>query len=163
MPYPTPHEAGELAKLAIEEGVRTSRILDGLGDSFILFSVGDLRPVGVLVVHCASVYRYVATAFSIDRWDTELLDLDAVPGSMAGCVQMLQAERMSAIVAAEAVSPTRWLSPVAAFGFVDSVGSWLRRAIDHEIHHRGEICVYAAIGGHPVEDMYSCIRNRDVS
>ena len=151
-----------MGALAIAEGIRTSRILGDLGDDFVLFGIGDLRPVGALVMHCASVYQYVAIAFSNDRWDEELHDLDVTPASMSACVQALQDERQSAILAAKAVSSKRWRSPVKAFGFVDSVGSWLRRAVDHEIHHRAEICVYAALSGRPVEDMYSCIRNRDV-
>ena len=152
-----------MSALAVAEGIRTSRILGELGDEFVLFGIGDLRPVGALVMHCASVYQYVATAFSTDRWDEELHDPDATPAAMSACVQALQHERQSAILAAKAVSPKRWRSPVKSFGFVDSVGSWLRRAVDHEIHHRAEICVYAAMGGRPVEDMYSCIRNRDTS
>jgi uncharacterized damage-inducible protein DinB len=153
--YPVALLAHEVEK----EGRRTNRILLSMPTSFINYSPSDeLRPVRELTRHVASVYLYVEQALALDEWDTAIFDIDLKVRSLKLAVRTLSDARQAAVRAAIGCPPERLDSLVEPFGFPERALTYLRRAVDHEIHHRGEICVYATLCGHSVGDLYECER-----
>jgi lactoylglutathione lyase len=145
----------------VKEGHRTDSILRSMPAPFFDYFPGtNLRPVRELVRHVASVYLYVAAALGEDRWDATIFDVDLPLDDLRTAVSSLARARKAALGAAQACPPERLFATVAPFGFPETAITYLRRAVDHEIHHRGEISVYAALAGHPIGDLYECERGK---
>ena len=97
-------------------------------------------------------------AYREGSWNLFRFHLDGSPSSLESSVATLTIAREQAVEAARQCSPTTLRSYIKPFGFPEPAITFLRRAVDHEIHHRGELCIYAELFGTSVGDIYECER-----
>jgi uncharacterized damage-inducible protein DinB len=144
------------------EGYRTERVLGRMPDAFLDFTPSAQLPTaGKVVGHIAAVYLLVARAYrGEDVWNTVSLYLKRPKPSWITTGEALSAARNDAITSARVCPRERMRAIITPYGFPEPAITFLRRAVDHEIHHRGELSVYASMFGVPMDDLYECERRR---
>jgi uncharacterized damage-inducible protein DinB len=141
------------------EGRRTDRFLQSLPEEYLDYCPSArLLPARQLIGHLAATFLFVERAYRENKWDGLHLYLDLPAQDIATAVNILADARAKAVASAIACPSERLRATVTPFGFPEPAITFLRRAVDHEIHHRGELCVYATLFGSPVGDMYECER-----
>ena len=142
------------------EGRRTDRILTSLPPEFFEYSPStELRSVQALIDHIGAIYLFCARAYRDDVWDHLQAYTDTPAANLVESGRMLTLARDTASLSIQSCSAEQLRAIVfPSFGRPEPAITFLRRALDHEIHHRGELCVYATLFGSPIEDIYECER-----
>lgn len=145
----------------VREGRRTDRTLRSFSSPFLQFQPSnDLPTAKEIIGHTAAIYLFVARAYRENVWHEIRFRLETPLPSIQIAAEVLSEARQAAVASAMCCPSTRLRAVVTPFGFPEPAITFLRRALDHEIHHRGELCVYASLFGTPVGDIYECERGR---
>lgn len=139
------------------EGQRTDRLFKKLPSEFHTYSPSEnLLHAGLVIEHIAMTYLSLSKVYRGEDWDTFKFQKKDPSDNIEAAVSFLSRSRQEAIAAATACPLSRLQTEVAPFELrePEPTINFLQRAVDHEIHHRGELCVYATLFGFAVGDIF---------
>ena len=127
---------------------RTRRILEALPPDCLGYSPEPrLRSVGELIDHITNIYSFLEQM--LVHGDYAIAPLGDAPEDIAAALERLMARHQQLTESITGMPDDRWEAVLRPFGYPLPAIDAAREVVEHIIHHRGQIYIYAAMLGVP--------------
>jgi uncharacterized damage-inducible protein DinB len=151
------HKTHFLTKFCTE-AMRTQRLARVFADAVLALRPGEgSMSTAELLAHIVSSRNFLRGVFSESQPTTELFHVPVDTATVNHCLRELAQSYRAVKAALEACDETILRQRIAPFG-----PAWemtrlelAQLMLEHEIHHRGQLSVYARVAGKVPPDMYA--------
>lgn len=152
-PWPG-HDPADRARFAAyfrENALRTARVVALFDDEaqLALSPGGGGMTLAEQIQHIASSHNFTRGILADDAPDMSLFGAKPDVSTLAAATASLKAATDTVMAAAEAATDAKWAEVISPFGpgWELTRGEHAHLMVDHEIHHRGALHVYARMAG----------------
>lgn len=140
------------------EGLRTYRLARVFVDGDLALRPGNgSMSTAELLAHVVSSRNFLRGVFQEGEPRTELFRVDVDASTVAAARQALAQSWRAVLEAIDATDEERLNERIAPFGpqWEMTRLAMAELMLEHEMHHRGQLSVYARVAGHVPPDMYA--------
>lgn len=125
---------------------RTRRILESLPPDCLGYRPEPgLRSVGELIEHITNIYSFLERM--LVHGDYAIVPLGDAPTDLAAAMEQLMDRHEHLSESIQGMSDDRWDAELRPFGYPLPAINAAREVVEHVIHHRGQLSIYAAMLG----------------
>ncbi len=127
---------------------RTKRVLETLpSDRLDYQPAPSLRTVRALVEHIINIYQFLGKMLVTGDYGLDKQPESEAPKTTEEAVERLEGVYDDVVAKVEAMPAERWAATLRPFGYPLAAEEAAREVVEHVIHHRGQLHVYAVLLG----------------